>query len=435
MLRHISPRRERLLATLKLALCMASCALSTSVYATIQNTAAVTVSKSGGIIAPLNVIGDTVSGKLICPANPSAGCDFSNSDALVRTHDMMEYALSFNNIGSDTNIVVNATAPLGMVWDNLPAFCLAGSTVNNNPLPVAGGNAGVSVVSQMSCRLANMNNQAQSLPFRARVLGIPNATVLTPSFNIASTETPALVRQPPAVTVSAAPRFDVQIGINGTVVYGTYTDTQGNPIVGFSYGFYLRLVVDSTTGTTIGGAASTLGHVGAAPLDSTTLSTTGLLSDPANYPPGTALRSGSCPASGLAVYTGQPNSQFDGTNATAIARSVLTGSTMGFTCTQAGGPGTDIAFTWSNLNTTLNHIPTQSGQGVAIPAGLAYAATSRQFQIVVPISQIPFNANVLVKSCVSGFDPNGTGADSVPVSNFLADTEPGNGGTGNNCSP
>ncbi len=396
------------------------------------SSSSVLVAQSGGITAPLNIVGDTVSGVAICPSTSSSGCDFSTTDTRVRTHDIVEYSLSFNNLGTDSNTIVQADAPLGMVWDSLPGFCLAGSTVNNNFRPVAGGNAGVSVVSHLSCRLGTLLNQAQTLPIRALVLGIPNGTLLQPSFQIQSTESGTVTVAPPsAVTVTAAPRFDLAKLFTGSPSLVTRTDIFGNTVTGYQMNYWLRIAVDSTTGTIIGGAASTQGIVGAAPLDNVTLNITDLVNNTTVFPTGTALITGTCNTSFNGNYTGSPSALFNGANTTTIASSVATVSQT-FACSQAA-PGANIQITWSGINTGLNHIPIQAPNGVAIPGGLAYAALSPPINVIVPLASIPLGTVFTTRNCVTGFDPNGGTDAGVPISNFLANTEPGFAGAGNNC--
>jgi uncharacterized repeat protein (TIGR01451 family) len=383
----------------------------------------ITQNQSGGITAPVNAIGDTVSGVAICPANPTPGCDFSLSDALVRTHDIVEYGFNFNNVGTDNNVEITAAAPIGMVWDVMPGFCGTGSTLNKNPAPGTGD--GVTTASVLVCKLTGAQiNQSQSLPLRGRVLGLPNGTTLTPTGSIKSTETPsALNATGPVNTVSSAPRFDlIKARNNSTITRTTVTDINGVPVDGFLIGYALGLLVDGSVGTVIGGAPSTNGRVGAAPLENVAFNITDLMS---NLPANTSLID--CANTAIGGTVAMPGSIYSA--ALATRRVQNSGSV---TCSQVAS-GNNATITWSGIDTTLNHVPTFDASGLtALPAGVSYAAVVG-LRLVVPITSIPIGTTVAINNCLSGFDPNGAVTSGAPVSNFLSGNEPGFAGTGNNC--
>jgi uncharacterized repeat protein (TIGR01451 family) len=388
-----------------------------SAWATLS-TFSITQSQSGGLTAPLNVVGDTVAGVGICPANPTPGCDFSLSDALVRTHDIVEYLYSVNNSGTDTNMVITANAPLGMVWDNLPAFCGVGSTVNNNPVPTGDG---VSTPSVLTCRIVGaQTNQSLSLPFRARVLGVPNATNLTPTGRVVSTESAAgLTGTGPTNVVTAAPRFDLQKTEFLPGVFGNHTDVNGNVIRGYKVTSSLSVLVDGSTGTVIGGVPSTAGRVGAAPLDGT-FTFTDLMS---GLPAGSALIS--CVAPQPNTVLPVPTYSVGG-----AAKSVASSGTLA--CSQSA-PGANASMTWSGVNTTMNHVPTLADSGSALPGGASYVAVATVTH-VVPIASIPIGTVVAAKNCVNAFSPTGGTSGGAPISNYVSNQEPGFAGTGKNCA-
>jgi uncharacterized repeat protein (TIGR01451 family) len=370
-----------------------------------------TTNQTGGITQPVNTVGYTVGGVNVCPADPTPGCDFSTSDNIVRTHDIVEYSLNYNNSGTDTNVVATLAAPLGSVWDALPGFCGVGSSIRNNPAPTGGGNYGVTLVSTITCNLGTKTDQSESLPFRLRALGVPNGTPLAPTATIASTQTPALNLTFPTSIVTAAPRFDLRkIPGQTSPVFGPFTDINGNAINGVEVNYGLELLVPDG------------GRVGAAPLDAVALNLTDLLSA---LPAGAAISGCSL----TAATTGtQPFPSYSVANAT---QSVLNSGTLA--CTQPGGPGTNANLTWSGVNTTLNIVPIQSVAGIALPAGLAYAAIAN-IRVVVPTASLPLNVVTQINNCVTGFDPNGGANSGVPLSNFFGNTEPGFSGTGNNCA-
>jgi hypothetical protein len=408
--------RRRLVSVATSLVLAALCA--PNAYATI-NVFSVTQNQSGGITAPLNAIGDTVTGVAICPANPTPGCDFSLSDAIVRTHDIVEYGINFNNVGTDNAVEITLNAPIGMVWDILPStFCGSGSTINNNPSAPAG--AGVTTPSVIVCKLIGaQTNASQSLPFRARVLGVPHGTTLAPTAMIKSTETPALpLATGPTNTVTAGPRFNlVKTGGNSLPLKKIVTDINGNSVDGFLIGYSVAILVDGTSGTVMGGAASTAARVGAAPLIGP-LTLTDLIS---TLPANSALVS--CTTDSL--NAGLPFSTY-------VAGDVRTVQNSGaFSCAQTAA-GNNASITWSGVNTDLNWVPTKARNGTNLPAGAYYAATAA-INLVVPIASIPLGTTVAVKNCLSGFDPSGAVVSGPPNSNYFANDEPGFTGTLDNC--
>jgi uncharacterized repeat protein (TIGR01451 family) len=367
-----------------------------------------TLNSSGGITQPVDAVGATVGGVNVCPANPSPGCDFSTTDNIVRTHDIVEYNLNYNNSGTDSNVVVTLAAPIGAVWDSLPGFCGAGSSISNNPAPVTGGNSGVTVASTITCNLGNKTNQSESLPFRMRTLGVFNETALTPTATITSTQTPTINATLPTSVVTAAPRLDLRkTGGQATPVFGTFTDVNGNSIQGVEIQYALSLVVPDS------------GRVGSSPLDTGALNLNEILS---TLPAGSAI-------TGCSATTAN-NTQQPGPTYGNPSRTVLNSGTL--TCTQPGGPGTNGSLNWSGINTTLNSIPAQTVSGTALPGGIAYAAVAT-VSIVVPTASLPLNQVTPINNCVSGLDPTGGTNGGTPVSNFLNNNEPGFAGTGNNC--
>lgn len=91
------------------------------------------------------MVRDTGSGVAICRTTTSSGCDLR-----------LELDASF-----------------GLVWSNIPGYSITGSTLNNDPKAVAGGNAAVSVVLSLVCKLGTLNSASASYPILAQVLCAP----------------------------------------------------------------------------------------------------------------------------------------------------------------------------------------------------------------------------------------------------------------------
>lgn len=104
---------------------------------------------SGGIVGAINKTTDKVNGKVICPSDPTPGCDFSadtgfnnnntidntddyyTGDLLVRTNDAFEVVAAWNwNIGSGGEDTVTITGTLPETngkhyyeWTELTGLC------------------------------------------------------------------------------------------------------------------------------------------------------------------------------------------------------------------------------------------------------------------------------------------------------------------------
>ena len=182
--------------------------------------------KTGGIKGALNTISDIVNGIQICPANPTAGCDFSDDpgysnngtvndpsddtysgDLIVRTNDLFEVTAAWNWSGvegsSEEKITLVGTLPATgeYEWGDLPGSCKASeSSISNDKLTI-------------TCVRENFTNTAsyaEDLPFAVRVKGsAPNgATPGDISFSISGQNAIQKTDNTDgySLTVTAAPR-------------------------------------------------------------------------------------------------------------------------------------------------------------------------------------------------------------------------------------
>jgi uncharacterized repeat protein (TIGR01451 family) len=180
-------------------------------------------SATGGFKDPLNTVGQTIEGNNICPVDPSPGCDFSNTDTLVRNNDVVTYNFAYNLTGgADTNITVRATLPIGYVWDYLPGFCTGvGSIIT--------GTGAVGSASSIVCNIGNKTaGTAQDLPFGVRVRGdVPNGSSFTFSGEIKGDSNNSATANAPTIYTTGTPRYNLKkqiydvtpVSISGTLYF------------------------------------------------------------------------------------------------------------------------------------------------------------------------------------------------------------------------
>lgn len=183
-----------------------------------------------------NTTADTLNGVSICAANPTAGCDFSQTDGVVRTNDSVVYLYDYSVNGSSDDITITATAPLGTTWNVLPGFCLTGSSLN-------AGN-GTTTASIITCkRGVQAIGTAESLPFTLTVLGSTNYnTTLTATGAVSGPGSSTVNANAPNVTVTAAPRFNLRLA------YQTHSPFTFNSVSGYriEYRAFVEMYDDST---------------------------------------------------------------------------------------------------------------------------------------------------------------------------------------------
>ena len=125
----------------------------------------VTRGATGGTIGVLNTVGDDV-----CPAAATNGCDFSQTDDVVRTNDGVGYNFAVQVDPPGDNVFIRSTLKPGLVWDQLPGIC-------NAVTSSISGDGSAGAPSEIFCDLGFRSSFAADITFVARALGDnPNGT-------------------------------------------------------------------------------------------------------------------------------------------------------------------------------------------------------------------------------------------------------------------
>lgn len=181
--------------------------------------------------------GETLTGQIVSQvdgaapftATDGAGLDSGGANAIVRTNDNVTYAVEVtSNGGSADNVQIKIVLPQGMQFNSMPAVCLnAGDTpeptppssLTPNPMPAPATNLTATSwqslpIQTLVCNVGPMPmNSTKQWSLIARVRPeVPNGTVL-PAADISVTSTavttPVPVAGTTALTVSAAPQYDL----------------------------------------------------------------------------------------------------------------------------------------------------------------------------------------------------------------------------------
>lgn len=330
---------------------------------------AIAVAQDG--VATMNTTADRLNGINVCATNPTPGCDFSQSNNIVRTNDSVVYSYDYSVNGLAEDITLTATAPMGTTWNVLPAFCISGSSLS------AGD--GITTASVITCKRGVQTlGTAESLPFTATVLGTTNnATVLTASGSVSGPTSTTATANAPGVTVSAAPHFNLR------QTYSSYAPYTFNSVSGYriEYRAMVEVYDDST---------------------------------PAAYAP----RYGSAPLSSPITFTDVVSQISPNALLQSCAKISDTGGSGGgnggaITCTQSAA-GQDIAVSVANANTTLS-------QWATPPADNRMLTGSYQIFVFIPatdVSNAPSQSLATINT-LTNFDPT----SPTGQSNFDTSTE------------
>lgn len=322
-------------------------------------------------IATLNTTTDTMNTIAVCPSDPTPGCDFSATNGIVRTNDSILYSYDYSVNGLSEDVTVTATAPLGTTWNVLPAFCLAGSSIN-------AGN-GTTVASVITCnRGIQVAGTAESLPFTATVLGgTGNGTRLNATGSVSGPASSIANASAPNVFVSAAPRFNLR------KVYQTVSPaTQGGaPGYRIEYRAILEVYDDST---------------------------------PAAFNPRYGSEALASPLAFTDVVSAvSPNAVVQGCG----KQNDHGGNGGTASCTQTGGAGQNITVTITGANTSLS-------QWATPPADGRFLIGTYQILVWIPDTDV-LNASgqsLATTNTLTSFDPSSVSGQS----NFGAGTERAN---------
>jgi len=428
--------------------------ISTSAYSA-NLTMLTTYLNSGGVAGNLSTVGDQVNGNVICPAintnaNGVPGCDMSADvgyldngtpsngaddtyagDLIIRTNDVFTVQAAFSWVGTpsvgEDNITLTGTLPAGagFIFDSVPGFCLAGSSLSADKKTITCVRSGFDT--------NGTGSYAEDSPFPIRVEGdAANGAqpgdisfTITDTIGSASATNGVLEgNNANLLTVTAAPRWNVQKA-NYTTIFGV-SDDLGNP--GFEVRYFFQVEVDEVAGAT----DTAVGPLGNEALSGGSDATVTFQDDLSGISPNAKLITWDAKPNfidaafptGLnpcemdyfvnEVYPATPNplGGVDPDRRVPVAPGV---STIG--CVPVALGSQQIQVTMSHIDGTLTNAPTKNSAGASLPVTrkIAAAGTMRVF---VPLSDVPANGpdgvantaddnSLIINNCLTNFDPVG----------------------------
>ena len=368
----------------------------------------VELGQSGGIVGPLNSVGDD-----FCPTSTSPGCDVSSTDNRVRTHDAVSYNVSLQVDPPGDDVFVRLQFKAGLIASDLPGACDPfTSTITGDGTTVS--------PSEIYCDLGFKTSWASTLEFFATVDGkIANGTVTgLQSAEIggtASTATPANLLALNDQVVTASPR----INLRKQTAWYTARTRGGVSGVDMRYRFWVGLWDNDRNGNTADDPDPRLGHENVTSAISWT-------EDMSAVAPNAYLVS--CALSASAAF---PYNIYD---PLYPHRSVTNAGAPSCSNTGPAATGTQTV-TLSGADLSLEHYPTQNKNGGSLPASYKFASVGI-ITVFVPYSDIEdaggslvatnsfTNLNVTSISGQSNF--NGAGEDLTD--NIVSQTIQSRGG-------
>ena len=209
----------------------------------------VKLDQSGGIVGPLNVVGDD-----FCPSATTPGCDTSAANTRVRTHDAVSYNVSLQVDPPGDDVFARIIFKPGLIARDMPGACDPfNSTITGD------GTAGSP--SEVYCDLGFQSSWATTLTFFATVDGkVANGTVTGLQSAViggaASTTTPANLSALSDQTVTATPRLNLQ-KLQHSFVARSRDGVSG---VDLTYRYYIGLWDNDRNGNTADDPDPLLGH-------------------------------------------------------------------------------------------------------------------------------------------------------------------------------
>ncbi len=317
-----------------------------------------TLDSSGGLVGPLNTIGDD-----LCPTSSTPGCDFSAADNVVRTHDAIGYKLSLRVDPPGDDVYVKLKLKPGAIWSEIPGFC----DPYNSTLS---GDGTALKPSELNCDLGFRSAWAGDFTFPAKVMGTnPNNTMVGIS-NVefgGANSTPVHPTTPPDLRVTAMPRLDLKI-VRYTTAAKTISGVTG---IDNSYSFHLGLWDHDRNGNPHDDPNPLLGNE--------------QITGPVTF---TNDMSGISPNSYVweCYLPGSSSYPWTTYNITNPDRSVVrAGSTS---CSNKGSSATgSVDVTVSGANLSFDHVPTKYRSGSSLPGDFSIASFG-MIRIFTPASDI-----------------------------------------------
>jgi uncharacterized repeat protein (TIGR01451 family) len=409
--------------------------------------------KTGGIKGALNTVGDQVNGVSICPANPTAGCDFgddphynnngtvsdssddfyeNDGDLVVRTNDVFEVnaAWSWSGIkdGPEEEVTIVGTLPATgeYAWTDVPGSCAAGSS------SISADGLTITCVRN---DFTTTNTHAEDLLFTVRVLGDAQngATPGDISFEASSLNAQSVSDDTDntSLTITAAPRWNIDKDVY-TAYVGQSFDDDNDPatpeVNGYIINYIFYIESDEVDGET-DDAPAALGNESMG--DDATFNFVDHIDEVApnaqlvgcNMNGRLPNQDGYIGSSRPITFNGAGSIYGEGVNSNRKIPQPK--DEQQIECVQNG---TDINVTVSHVNATLTNAPTHSYNGVELPVNRKIAAIG-SINVFVPLSDVEAgpdgqtgtadDGELPSKNKIRNFDPTTPGGNS----NFGGETE------------
>lgn len=308
-------------------------------------------SKSGGIRAPLDVLGEED-----CTAATSRGCDYSDQDDRIRINDIAEATFSYSvNDGDADQVTITSELPTGLRWKFLPAYCRTGSSLTGT------GEEGEAKSKIVCNRGLIEEGTAEELRFQIRVLGsnLDGATFSVKSV-LSAVDHDSIESESFNLIATGKPRYNLRLRYYS---WGRYA---ANPEVNNDYGvivyYRVELLIDPANGK---------GPVGTEDLNGDDLTYTLDIGD--NWPDGARLwhdHNSWCQAHYL---YGGPYSRITG--GYKEDRAVIEAGQ--FECSQPGGPDTPIIIKVKGIDTSGSTTPELSYHNTPLSADDHFVGVGR----------------------------------------------------------
>ncbi|SFV61946.1 hypothetical protein MNB_SV-12-1055 [hydrothermal vent metagenome] len=392
-------------------------------------------SKTGGIYGDLSQIGLKVNGRVVCDSandnnNNVPGCDmyddsgyddngttdpsddFYTGDLIVRTNDIFEVTAGWNKTAVDGSVTLSSTLPSFdgknyLKWESLPIYCEDDSSISDDGLTIT------------CVRPVSQSNYAEDLPFHVKVnANTPNNTKTGEiSFTIESDGLDAKTDSTDdELTVTAKPMWNIQKKHVSTTYLDSYIDKNDENQSGYLIRYAYLLEADEVAGE-VDDISAVLGNEALEANDNGKFKLE-ITDDISGISPNAEFSS--CSIEGAGGYEPYPWKHDDNLN-----RSVGSNEAdLGLECT----PEDDktVKITYSGIDVSLDHVPTQYINGNPIPKTRLPIA-SGVIDIFVPLNDVRNDENNGSNDTYK-LDTNNTLTSFNPISvsgqsNFGGDTE------------
>ena len=344
----------------------------------------------------------TATGSVPFDQAPGPGLDVSPDDAVLRSHDAVTYTIEAQLRGGarDNRVIVRQRLPEGLQWptvDQLPGYCVAGSTVSPDRAVLDCVRSDVLPNSVSAIELTAMLTTA---PANGTVISAPQDGIEIIAADAADGSEIRASTTAPDLVVSSGPRVNVGVR-RGPVVDGVQ-EQDGTVGWYIAHDTYLSI---TDFGTDEGRGARGSGNV---------VGDVTFVIDLNGYPAGARLATVN--PEGRPV----PQSCLTGAFDSAVFPKAAGGgddavSDSGTWTCEPAADGRSVLVTVSGADLSGDHIPSRSASGSAITAQ-GYLAIGR-FGVFVPEDDVPANGALPVRLDLADLRVTGVAADGTPLPN------------------